>query len=419
MNDFIATTEVRFLIALFLGLLVGLEREAAMADRHRRMFGGVRTYALISLFGFACGWLAKEGASWMLPAGLASITALALLAYFTKTKFETYGTTSEVAALLTFLVGVLAMLADAWLPAALGIVTALLLSEKSQLEGLVEKLDRTEFLAIVKFLIVTVIILPILPDRSYTRFFINPYHVWRIVVLVSAVGFVGYFLTRQFGEKIGLRLSGLLGGIVSSTAVSVAMGRIARTRPEEGSGALQSAILACSVMYVRILVLLFFIQPAIGAGLWWRMLALAAAGILISFTVRPPKGESAPASTAPPAERMGNLRNPFEVRPAALFAMLFVLLSILSEYAKQQFGDSGLFGLSIVAGAIDVDPYILSISRGAGFSQLSQAITAIVIAAMSNTIFKGMYFSIQAGRGAGPIMLRFGVWALLHLPFCF
>ena len=413
MADFVWTTELRFVVALFLGLLVGLEREASMADKKLRMFGGVRTFALISLFGFACGWLHAQRIELAIPVGIFAVLALAVVAYFTKTKLEHYGTTSEISALLTFIVGVLCFLADIWLAAAIGIVNALLLSEKSQLEGLVERLDRNEFLAIIKFLIVTVIILPILPNRSFTQFDLNPFHIWRIVVLVSTVGFFGYVLTRKYGNRMGLWLSGVMGGIVSSTAVSVAMGRLAQSKAEQTSEALRATILACSVMYVRILVLIWAINPAFASIIWWRLLMLMSIGIAIALTIKDhhPK----PASDEP---QVSNLQNPFEIKPAAVFAVLFVLLSVVSQYTKMQFGTSGLFALSAIAGATDIDPYILSLARG-NEVLLSSASTAIIIAMMSNTVFKGFYFGGFVKPARIRAMMLFGIWAALHLPLCF
>lgn len=413
MANIIWTTELRFVVAIFLGLLVGLEREASMADKKVRLFGGVRTFALISIFGFSCGWLQQQHVEFAIPVGLLSVLFLALIAYYTKTKLEHFGTTSEVSALITFIVGVLTCSADIWLAAAIGIVNALLLSEKSQLEGLVERLDKVEFLAIVKFLIVSVIILPILPNQSYTQFDLNPHHIWRIVVLVSSIGFVGYFLTKQYGHKIGLWLSGVLGGIVSSTAVSVAMGRIAQNHAARSSEALRATILACSVMYVRLLVFIWIIHPALAFALWWKLLSLMIIGVTISFTIRQRHDVA-----AVDGDGVSNLQNPFEIKPAAWFAILFIALTIISEYAKMYFGQSGLLLLSGIVGAVDIDPYILSLARSSA-SFTNAAATAIIIAAMSNTLFKGFYFGSFAKNMRMESLLRFGVWAALHIPFWF
>lgn len=161
------TVELRFAVALGLGFLVGLQRESLRLEQGHLLLGGVRTYPLISLFGFGCAWLGRAGADFMLPLGLLAVAVLAGISYFAKTRqSEHFGITTEVAALVTFIVGALALLADVWIAMALGVVTTFLLSEKTQLEDSVKKLNQVEFLAAVKFLLVTLIILPALPDRN-------------------------------------------------------------------------------------------------------------------------------------------------------------------------------------------------------------------------------------------------------------
>jgi uncharacterized membrane protein (DUF4010 family) len=255
------TFQLRLAVALALGFLTGLERESVKAEHQKLVFGGVRTHPIISLFGFGCAWLFQMGATVMLPVGLLSVGILAAVAYSAKIRAERFGSTTEFSALLTFVVGALALLADIWVSMALGIINAILLSEKAKLETFVENLNKAEFLATLKFLLVTLIILPVLPDQPYTRFGINPSTVWKMVIIVSTVGFVGYVLTRRLGARVGLWLSGLLGGIVSSTAVTIATGRMAQRDPGRALAALQASILASSVMYIRILVIVAIVSP--------------------------------------------------------------------------------------------------------------------------------------------------------------
>src|SRR5574341_969779 len=165
MATFEWTFELRFVVALALGFLVGLERETAGVERKIHVLAGVRTYTLISLYGYGCGWLSRINVGLALPVGMLSIVALVLVEYLSKVKEGRTGWTSEVAALLTFVVGALTLLTDIWVPMALGIITTILLSEKAQVEKLVENLDKSEFLAVVKFLLVTVIILPRSEER--------------------------------------------------------------------------------------------------------------------------------------------------------------------------------------------------------------------------------------------------------------
>ncbi len=399
---------VRFFIALALSFLVGLERESSGVTTKGRVFAGVRTYSLIGVYGFGCAWLTRVNGDWILPAGLISIVALALAGFKAKQKEGHVGWTSEVAALLTFIMGALCLLADIWVPMALGIIGTFLLSEKAKLEKYVEHLDKAEFLAVVKFLLVTLIILPVLPDQEYTDFSLNPRKIWQIVVLVSTIGFAGYFLTKKFGNRIGLCLSGALGGVVSSTAVSIAMGRIARQSPGQSAHALRASILAGSVMYLRIMVLIWFIRPEFLPFIWWKLIALSVIGLFLSI------GHSKSFSGTE-SSYMQTLKNPFELKPALIFATLFVILSAGTVLVTRFYGEAGLITLAAAVGVTDIDPFILSIVNRAESVQVI-AVTAILVSMMSNTIVKGIYFGFLARNIWKSTAWRFGLWAALHLP---
>lgn len=411
MDDLSLPIHLRFVIALGLSLLIGLERESSSHTTKGRVYAGVRTYSLIGVYGFACGWLVSIDVLIALPVGMLSLTALAVVGYLAKLKSDFVGWTSEVAALLTFVMGALCLLTDIWVPLALGIVGTFLLSEKAMFEHYVERLNKAEFLAVVKFMLITLIVLPVLPDIEYTEFSLNPRKIWQIVVLVSTVGFAGYFLTKKFGDRAGLWLSGLLGGIVSSTAVSVAAGRIAQQSPERSVNALQSTVLASSIMYLRILALIWFIKPQFARSVWLQLVLLAVVGFLLSFH-REPRGEESQQTT------LQTPRNPFEIRPALIFATLFVLLSVVTILVKEAYGSTGLFALAGLTGVTDIDPFILSVVSHASLVQ-SMAISAIIISMMSNTVVKGIYFGYMARDVRQSTAWRFGLWAILHVPVLF
>jgi uncharacterized membrane protein (DUF4010 family) len=409
------TIEVRFLLALALGFLVGLERETSVLVQKARMFSGVRTHSLVSLTGFACGILHQQGVPWILPTGLLSIGALAAVEYAGKFRAGLTGWTSEAALLLTYLTGALAVQGDVRLPLALGIISTMLLSEKAEIEARIDRLNKTEVLAVIRFLVVTVIALPVLPDAEFTRFHLNPRQIWWIVILVSAFGFLGYLLMKRLGDRLGLELAGLLGGVVSSTAVAVASGRIAQLDPRRTRAALKATFLASSVMYLRILVLVTALNPALFSWLWWRLGLLAGAGLLLTLSIRGPTGFSDATAEKPFAA----LPNPFELKPALLFAGIFVLISLLTTWVKSALGSAGFLALASVVGVTDIDPFILSIvRRGAGLVE-PLAITAIILAMASNTLAKGIYFSVLAKQARRTTLWRFVLWSLLHLPLVY
>jgi uncharacterized membrane protein (DUF4010 family) len=407
-TEIIWTVQLRFVLALALGFLVGLERESTKTEQ-RLVFGGVRTHPIISMFGFGCAWLYQIGATAMLPIGLLAITTLTGIAYVGKIRADRFGTTSEISALLTFVVGALAMLVDVWIAMAMGVVNTILLSEKAMLESYVERLSKVEFLAAVKFLLVTVIILPVLPNIEFTPFHINPTKVWQVVVVVSSLGFAGYLLEKKFGEKVGLWLSGILGGIVSSTAVTISMGRMARSNPERAESALQATLLASSVSYLRMLVLVWIISPALCMSLLRAFSVIAIAGILLSIRMF---NKEEPSREAVIAE----LQNPFEIRPAIVFAMLFVFLSIATVFVRSQLGNGGILALSAIVGLTDVTPFIMTLAHSPeGVSQI--IIASIVLAMLSNTIAKAFYFCTLSEKNRKEAALRYSIMALIHLPF--
>jgi uncharacterized membrane protein (DUF4010 family) len=411
MNLFEWTDQLRFLVAIALGFLVGLERESRGTEIATKLTAGVRTYTLISLFGFGCAWLFRLKVEFIIPIGILVIGTMTLAGYLAKQKSGAIGWTSEIAALLTFVVGVLCLVADIWIPMALGIFTTLLLSEKAQLEQYIEKLDKSEFLAVIKFLIVTVIILPALPDKDYTKYNLNPYRIWQIVILISSIGFVGYFLMKKFGDKVGLWLSGLMGGIVSSTAVSIAMGNIAKNNNLLDKRAFQATILASSVMYLRILVIIYFINQGIAYDIWWKLIILFLFGLMLAFLVHA-KNDGA---TAIP---MSSIQNPFEIRPAIIFASLFVILSVVTIWVQQFFGEGGLLGLSAIVGVTDIDPFILSVINKQSLVE-NIIISAIIVSMMSNTFIKGIYFGSLVKGLRKQVSLYFSLWGLIHLVLIF
>ena len=407
--------ELRFLLALALGFLVGLERETSSLTRKRPVFSGVRTHSLVSLVGFACRALQQQGVSWILPAGLLAVAAMAAVEYAGKFREGRTGWTSEAALLLTYLVGALAGAGDVRVPLALGIIATILLSEKAEIEARIERLSKSELLAMLRFLVVTVIVLPVLPDAEFTRFHLNPRQIWWIVVLVSSLGFLGYVLMRRWGDRIGLELAGLLGGIVSSTAVAISSGRLAQRNPSCTLAALKATLLASAVMYLRILILVTVLDPALFPSLWWRLGLLAGVGLLLAWTAR----MAGPRPAAIGASPFPTLSNPFELKPALIFAAVFIVISLLTALVRSALGGSGLLALAALVGVTDIDPFILSLVRHGATAVEPLVVPAIILAMASNTLVKGIYFSVLAKERRRMTFGRFALWGLLHAPFIF
>ena len=346
------------------------------------------------------------------------MTVLTGISYLAKIKSDRFGSTSEISALLTFITGALALLVDIWAAMAMGVFNTILLSEKARLENYVESLNKVEFLATLKFLLVTLIILPVLPNQEYTRFQLNPTRIWEIVILVSTIGFVGYLLAKLFGDKVGLWLSGIMGGIVSSTAVTVAAARLSRVDPSRGPGALQASLLSAGVMYLLMLVLIAIVDSTFVSVVLWKFLFLAVVAGLLAIRVRGDVQREQPGQI--PA-----LQNPFEITPSLVFAALFVVLIILTSIVRNSIGSAGLLGLGAVAGFADITPFVLSLVQS-GVAQIpswpwlpSVETAANLVAMLSNTVARGAYFWYLVPGERRETTWRFCVLAITHVPLAF
>ncbi|MBK8800993.1 MAG: MgtC/SapB family protein [Fibrobacteres bacterium] len=404
MDAFLLTDQAKLPLALGLSALIGLERERSRAGGNPHA-AGVRTHMLVALFGFLMAQLHQAQVPFAIVAGLVVVGAIQVASFWRRVQSNLFGWSSELSVLLSYSVGVLCLLAPLWVPTAAAVLGTLILTEKSDIEKYVERLDQAEFLGVLKFLLVTTIVLPMLPDQGYTQWDLNPARIWKIVVLVSSVGFVGYFLTRKLGGKVGLWISGLVGGVVSSTAVAVSTGRLASREPAKAGVALQAALLASSIMYLRILVLIWLVSPAFAWALVWKLPLLSAIGVLLALTV--PKLSSS-------QEGVESLKNPFEILPALGFAAFFTLFWVATAVVRNWLGASGLVLLGLIVGAVDIDPFILSVAKGGQVE--SALLAAILMSMLSNTVAKGVYFGSLAAPVRKQAFMRYFGWALLHIP---
>jgi len=388
------TDAFRIALVLALSLLVGFEREEQRGDNKVYRFGGVRTFPLLGLTGYALALLGGTDA--LLPAaGLLVVGGLMLLSYRHKlAAAEVAGVTTEVSGLAIYIVGALICRGFIWVSCALVVVSLLLLELKSALEALTKRISPAEIVTLAKFLLLAVVILPIVPNEELTEFHLNPFRMVLVVVAVSAVSYGSYVLERLDRGRGGIFLSALLGGAYSSTVTTVVLSKRCREdeRPELYAG---SILAASGVMYVRLLVLLAIFNVALASALAvpFAVLALAVAGGWWWSRQGKPlrKGESA---TLLP-------RNPLQIEAAVFFAVVFAVVLVVSQWVLQHLGRSGAYGFAAVMGVSDVDPYILSLTQTAGKVTPAQvAAVSVVIAAASNNLAKGLY-AIGFARGRG------------------
>ena len=372
-------TLIRFAASLGIGLLIGLERERKPAAK-----AGVRTFALVALCGTLATLVAERlDAVWTVPLGLAAVAAMLIAAYARDEPREDSGTTTVVAALVCYLLGVLAGLGEAPLAGALAIGVTALLYFKPEIEGFSTALKRHEQVSVLQFLVVTFIVLPILPDRGYGPYeVLNPRNIWLMVVLVSGIGLASYVALRLAGERRGGVLAGILSGLLSSTAATMLYARRSRESEPMQRLALTVVPLANLVPLARIGVLAALVAPGILPTLGPVLAAALVAGLGVAAISIPRGGRS----DAPAPES----RNPAELGTALRFAALYALVLLAAAWLSDVAGERGLYAAALASGIADIDPINLSALNlfGQGRLPAQNAVTAIGLAYLSNVAFK-------------------------------
>ncbi|HEY5896134.1 MAG TPA: MgtC/SapB family protein [Burkholderiales bacterium] len=395
---------LRFAASLGIGLLIGLERERNPAAK-----AGVRTFALVALFGTLAVIVGEETQSaWIVPVGLAAVGAMLIAAYAREPAQEDPGTTTVVAAVVCYLLGALAALGDTALAGALGIGVAALLYFKPEIEGFSLALKRHEQVSVLQFLVATLIVLPILPNQTFGPYeVLNPHHIWLMVVLVSGIGLASYVALRAAGERHGVILTGILGGLISSTATTLLYAR--RSRESPGMERLASAVVPVAnlVPLARIALIAAILAPAILPSLA-IVLGFALVGGLV-FTFVPLQNlDRVMAAPAPES------RNPAELGTAIKFGALYALILLASAWLSDLAGSRGLYAAAAASGLADVDPIVLSALNlfGAARLEARPAITAIALAYGANLAFKFgvlLWFDRRlARRMVGPFLAMLG-----------
>ncbi|NLD70040.1 MAG: MgtC/SapB family protein [Limnobacter sp.] len=404
-----------FLIALAIGALVGAEREKKKKDDPTQSFGGLRTHILIALVGATSAWLSREfGAPWIFAATLALVGATVLASYVFQNlrtdDDEGLGLTSEIAAIVVCLLGAMSVTGNPELAAALGVGTSAVLAFKQPLHALVHRIGPDDMFAGIKLLVASFIVLPLLPDAPIDPWdAINPYRVWLLVILISALSLVGYVAVRWLGTTHGTVITGIAGGLVSSTAATVSLARTSRVQPEaRHAHALSAAILlAWFVMVVRTLVLIAIVNAPLLATAWPPFLALGLATLAFagwhyrsSLSGNAGRDGAGGREGGDEADGDGAIRNPFSLGSAIRFGALFALVLLIVEIAQQRAPGIGVYVVSALAGSVDVDAIALSLAGSAGDpGRHADAVRAILIAALSNTVVK---CAMVVGLGRGP-----------------
>ena len=385
-------------LALLIGFVIGVERGWHIIDEGREhRAAGIRTFALVGLFGGITAQLSIAFSEAILVAAFIGVVALTVAGYWAEIRLSDAdrGLTTEVAMLLTFVLGAYAVAGDMAIAAGAAVVAAVLLRLKPELHRLVGAIDRFELNSAIRLLVISVVFLPLLPNRGFgPGEVINPYALWWMVVLIAALSFVGYFAIKLAGPRRGPILAGLLGGLASSTAVTLGFSRMARRDPSLVEPMATGIGLACTIMFARILIVAGIVDGELAWGLVVPLGVMAA--ILLSATLI--LARAAKASTNPLAIEIAD---PADIPAALKFGVFLLALAFLSHYLRTYFGASGMYALALVAGLADVDALTLTLAQSLGQvgdgSERAAVALAIVLGAISNTAAKAIMASWIGG----------------------
>lgn len=385
---------IRLGVAMAIGFLIGLQREYAYGGEGRHIIAGERTFSLIGLGGFMAALLADQLESpLILVVALVIIGMLITAGHFAKVwQSERSGITTEVSILVAMMIGALCYLNFLTLAAAIGIATTVMLSLKIQTDQFVKAITNEDIAAALQLAVISVIVLPILPNQSFLAppfDVLNPFKIWLMVVFISAISFLGYVLNKSIGSSRGIGWTGLLGGIVSSTAVTMSFAGRSSQNSQQSKRIGQAIMLAWMIMFARILIEVGVLNLALLKLVWLPITLIAGVGVLYSlylyFSER--------------TEDFADIEfgNPFSLSTALKFGLVYGVVLLISHIAQFYWGDTGVLVSSVISGSVSMTAISLSLAQlsSSGGIDLALAGHGLIYAAMANTLVKAgiVFFS--------------------------
>ena len=404
---FIPGEIINFFLVLIFSLLIGLgQRRHHLGDDDSLLFGTDRTFTFIGLLGYVL-YIADPGGLAPFLVGLSILGLLIGVQYFLKIRQQKdFGLTTSVLALLTYCLSVLVFTQPVWLALSFVVAILILTEMKSLFKSISQKASEEEYVTLAKFIAFAGICLPLLPSENISEMIpVSPYELWLAIVVVSGVSYVSYLVKKFIFPDSGIMLTGVLGGIYSSTATTVIL---ARKEKKEGTGiqSVSAIMLANGMMYLRVLVLAYVFNQRIGVMLTIPFLIMFGVAYGLSRLVLKSNGEQVKKETS-----SGNnvvSKNPLELRTAVIFGILFVIFALVTQYVMEHYGSEGVTGLAFLVGFFDVDPFLLyMLQQHSGITQLT-VVLAIINATNSNNLLKMVYaVSLSSKSSRKSIVLCF------------
>lgn len=407
----------RVLIALALGFFIGMEREfAKRAQDKEEQFAGVRSYTLITLLGFLSAYLAQIHGDWIIVAGFVGLIALVVAAYVVSAKVVGYGISTELSGILAFLIGAIVFRGEVLFAVIVTVVITALLSLKMRLHSFIATLTPKDIQAFIQFVIISAVILPFLPNEPMGPNGVwNLREIWIMVILVTGISLGGYLLDKILGPTKGTLVSGIIGGLVSSTAVTLSLSQRSRKYPNGPHIVSAASIIgATAVLYPRIWLIIWVVDQQLAMSLIPAMLFITLATFAIAWAIQRKGGEDTVVDIP--------TTNPLNFGVSIQFAILFMAVLWLMDVASADSSVQSLYATSLVFGATNMDVITLSIARSTESVGISVAMVAVLLATLSNTVMKFLivvFFGHKAmikwvGLGFGVVFIAtvLAMWAL-------
>ena len=400
----------RILVALLVGALIGLDRERSEERKAHHLFAGVRTFPLIALAGAIPMLIVHITGPALLIVSFLAVAAVTMVAYVRTSADGDVRATTEIVAFATFLLGVLAGAGYMHVAGAAGIGVAILLVAKPRIEGFSRALTAEELAATLELAVISVIILPLLPNQGYGPWqVLNPFDIWLVVVLVSGLSFAGFVAMRLWGERQGLVLAGMIGALVSSTAVTMAMAARSRADAELERAAVSATVLASTVMCIRVAVLAGIVNLGVLPRLLPVVGAMVSVGVLAAWrTSRNGSGVARSAATTP-------LTNPFSLREALGFGAIYAAVLVGARAAQEYLGARGAYAAAAFSAVVDVDAVTIAFTQlGPHHDAWRANAAAITLAVVTNTLVKLGIAAVSGAPGfRRDVAIALGVMAMV------
>ncbi len=403
----ISTDLINLLLVISFSLVIGLElRQHHLKKKSGTLFGTDRTHVFIGLLGYVLYILSPHNLHLYLAGGLGLLLLLAIYYTFKIYERKQFGITTILVALITYSLPALIYTKPLWLSFAVVSIVLVFTGLKSFFWKLSSKFDEDEFITLAKFLLISGIILPLLSHQEISdKIPVSPFKIWISVVVISGISYISYLLKKFVFPEKGALITGILGGLYSSTATTIVLAKKSKQDPQNSLQTAAAILVATGMMFLRILGLAFIFNTSLGKALSMALVVLAILSFLLAWVLYRKKEKNTVKSF-----KVTENYNPLEFKTALVFAFLFVFFSILTQYVLKYYGHEGLQILSFIVGVTDVDPFLLSLFAGKYQASLNLLVQATLIAITSNNIMKLIYAIILGNpKIRKPLILTFGL----------